>query len=632
MKTLNSKLLCLLALLLCVVLIGCGEVTIATKQSQKEKEEESTSLAGKESGSAAESQMDSTSGWKDPTEPDESSLKIPDESPYILRQDYYQLLYQNPEKQEFGILNKNGLKVQRKTAELPAWDSILLEGSSRDGSSALLYFFSHYYNDFETKHSLFSLRDGSYSLLSEIPWYGKDRSLFSPDGSAVLGVALSGQQFSTHLYRDGKDVVLMDLGQSTYFEGGFSPDGQSVLYMTHDPGQFGGKDYQSAVTHIRLPDGEEWELEKGYTGITLSDNGRYVYLAKGAGLYVQKKNDSGSRVCLREDEGQYFPRIEVGGAYWFDGISAQYRFWYSQETGCILNEKGDQILYFEETETEDEKELIRLCCSENGEPGKTLLEVPCAGPLAPGSIARYERFYAHDDNVLFILRGMNPPGYGFSRLNGMVYMAMEGRGAHVCDLYWVDENWDAQLLAEGVEAATAHISEDGRILHFLKEGNLYCMDLAVGNPEAKRLAEGIRSNQDYAWGSDFWVSYDGKNVLWFDEYGNAYTVTKEGEEAYILTDGQIDFEMIRPAGDSGFVYVLDGKLYYTESGNGTAISGLTGTFGTLSQSRRMFGTNCMVDMDGVYVYLISEDAEYFYHYITADGQTVDMVFTEKKSN
>ena len=228
----------------------------------------------------------------------------------------------------------------------------------------------------------------------------------------------------------------------------------------------------------------------------------------------------------------------------------------------IFNTGGTQILYYDGNKT---------YFSENGGERQAV----CSEMIRP-LVPAYKYLYT---------------GYVFSSLKNQYYTAQDDSETKVLRL-------NGKLETEGIvkSASSGRLLPDGKTLIYVKNGDLYSMDLNE-EPEGVRIAEDVR---------DWYLSLDGKSILFINEDKETCFVKPGNKPVRILDDPA---ESVCPCG-KGFLYVYEGDVYFTGGEKSARINGLNDDVNYIADSP-------------FYALIFCYDGTV---YITADGEKVTLVY------
>lgn len=360
---------------------------------------------------------------------------------------------------------------------------------------------------------------------------GIREALLSPDGSRYL--------FLTTEYR----LMLFDGSRFTHVaddvkQFAISFDSSAAAYLTQENELFlyrGGKSQRISAgvspQFCLSPDGKAvaYIREEGEGSTAYYYNGREREIAKEA---VPAAISSGGRYLY------YYSSKGVLYVQKGSDTEGRQKLVDHAEVLCF-NASGDQVLvsdgagtYFSEKGREREKLL-----------SQAMILLPPQG-------------MATDENGF----------YGTGDLKDCFYVSAGTGGLTV---YQLNGRLELNSLMKNV--MTPALLSDGRTMVYSKNGNLYRMDLKKPEDRETKLADSHRG---------FRVSMSGKNILFIDEEGETWFAQAGGSTRRVTAD---TVDLSRTVGlKNGFVYEMEGSLYYTNGGKPSKISGLTDDVLTLT--------------------------------------------------
>ena len=150
--------------------------------------------------------------------------------------------------------------------------------------------------------------------------------------------------------------------------------------------------------------------------------------------------------------------------------------------------------------------------------------------------------------------------YGVRSLKDRFYIASSNpEGNHV---YHLSERLELSSLLKNIPVWS--LMQDEETLLYEKNQNLYYINLRNTDKGESKVAGHVMGWRP---------SGDGKRVLFVDDEGESWFATL-GREPKRITAETINTEEVVPL-ESGFVYEIDGSLFYTDGGKGSKISGLS---------------------------------------------------------
>lgn len=150
--------------------------------------------------------------------------------------------------------------------------------------------------------------------------------------------------------------------------------------------------------------------------------------------------------------------------------------------------------------------------------------------------------------------------YGVKNLKDRFYITSSNpEGNHV---YHLNDRLELSSLLKNIPVWS--LMEDGQTLLYEKNQNLYYINLRNTDGGESKVVGSVRGWRH---------SGDGKRVLFVDDEGESWFATL-GREPKRITAETINTDEAVPL-ESGFVYEIDGSLFYTDGGKGSKISGLS---------------------------------------------------------
>lgn len=345
-----------------------------------------------------------------------------------------------------------------------------------------------------------------------------------------------------------------------------SQSGKGIAYVDEDDTLYlyNGSKSQKVAEEIESfkcisPDGKAVAFTKKDDDVSKA----YLYNGKvqelGKGITPMYLSEDGKLIYLRRS-------TDSGNAYYVQkGTDSDSRQKLGDKfSNVIFNNSGTQVVYFDGS---------KAYFSENGGErqsiGSNKMQLLTSGELAPGAVFSA---VANLKNQFYAVSG--DQGYTISKLTSK--LELESRIKNVNE---------KELLP------------DGKTLIYSKNGNLYSADISKSSPESTKLVDSYYR---------YYVSLDGKMILYLDEDKVTYTMKLGGKPQKVSEDSA---DETTPCG-SGFLYLLDDELYFTTGGKGSKVSGLS---------------DDVQDLGNAYVYTIIEcDDDSVY--LTTNGKSLKKIY------
>ncbi len=345
-----------------------------------------------------------------------------------------------------------------------------------------------------------------------------------------------------------------------------SPDGSRYLFLTTEKRlmMFDGSRFTEIAEDVK-------------TFVFSFDSSAAAYLTSENDLYLYRRNrsqriasDVTENFCLSPD-GKTAAYVKNDGdvrkACYYDGrereiakdavpagISAGGRYiYYYSSTGVLYVQKGSN--------TDSRQKLVDHANS---------LYFNAAGDqvlVSDGTNTYFSqkggerRKIAARQLMLVLPQGMATDVQGFCGTESLKDAYYASPGTDGSTLYLLNGKLELSSLIKNVQVCS--LLSDGRTLIYSKNGNLYQMDLKKTQDRETKLADSHRG---------FLVG--GRSVLFIDEEGETW-FARVGSSARRITADTVDLTGAAANVGSGFVYGMEGALYYTNGGKPVKINGLS---------------------------------------------------------
>ncbi|MBQ6075890.1 MAG: hypothetical protein IJK86_07075 [Lachnospiraceae bacterium] len=411
--------------------------------------------------------------------------------------------------------------------------------------------------------------------------------------SLVWGISLIRNLFrkSSSEQRNSLTVMASDNEELV----GYSSSGKLVKYKT-DEGILQGQ---------LSPDGTRYLFLTTENRLMLFDGSRFTHVADGVKRFVFSFDSSAAAYMTQENELYLYRRGKSQRA----AVSVTEDFCLSPDGKAVayVREDGEdpKAYYYDGREREIAKDAVPAAISAGG---RYVYYCSAKGILyvQKGSDADSRQKLAdHAENMSFnaggdeILVSDGVSTY-FSEKGGerekissqpMILLPPQGIAWDSAGFYGIDSLKERCYLAAGTGGLTVYqltgklelnslirnvmtpgLLSDGRTMVYTKNGNLYWMDLKKPEDRETKIADNVRS---------FRVSMSGRSLLYIDEEGETW-FAKTGSSARRVTADTIDLYGASAGLNGGFVYELEGSLYFTDGGKPVKVSGLSDDVLTLS--------------------------------------------------